>query len=895
MSEGLIPRLLKMLGIAETGQSSEPTASPFAGKTFVFTGELSSMKRADAQKLVEQLGGSCSGSVSKRTNFVVVGSDPGSKLQKARELGITILNEQQFLAMVKSVQSQTPSDRVRCRAIRALGLSGDPNALEPLLQVLNDPVPVVRITAAEAMGWLGNPRAFTALAAVLDSDAPFPLKRSVAESLRRLGHQPTIVQIRQEAERHINATLDSIGDEIAGPAVLEICVQKDPTFLEAMYDMDDASSMRRSLLSLLATLPFQQGLWTQIKSIFKRAELREDDEVWGLLAYRFEATRANPVPPVRWEQVGEGRNRRWVARRDNPVYTAPTQQYLRRRAWRMLRQIARRQPERYARVAAEMLKHFKDSDARDITRNAMTVFVRNTQGKSWSWEWNTAQRQSVRVRGDYVQRVTCKDRYSSYWTFNHVLYRNSPRYQYALNSWRCIEGYDPDTSPKPAEREEAYPTLWEGEAAAEPLFDLLRVSECAPVQEFAVKVVRAAHWDRAKSLSRDALLTLLNKPYDATRSLALDIARAQFDPAAPDRDLILTLARSEFAEARQLAAEWIMASAAQWVEDTEFITELCESSDDNLRQAAKKVIGQLVNWSIGVEWMNRLLAWLLREEPSQGFHAFVVVTLREIYWDALADLPADRVHQLLDANSPDAQEFSGALLTHSRHIKPEELPWTFLATLCHHDLRQVREAGHAMTQQTLPRWRDDVSLLLTLVDSDYEDTRNFAFDVLRQHFTQDMTPDTLIGLCDSIRADVQDFGKEMFRRVFADTVAPEYLLRLSEHPHGNVRGFAMELVERHAPRDAETLMRLMPFFRTALLQVNKGRAVKDRALKFLESCALADREAATIIVPLFSDMAHSLTQRDFTASLLAMTRIKMKYSGVECGGLQLANVGGDKA
>lgn len=285
--------------------------------------------------------------------------------------------------------------------------------------------------------------------------------------------------------------------------------------------------------------------------------------------------------------------------------------------------------------------------------------------------------------------------------------------------------------------------------------------------------------------------------------------------------------------------------------------------------------------------MNRLLAWLLREEPSEGFHAFVAATLREVYWDALADLSANRVHQLLNADSPDAQEFAGALLTHSRHVKPEELSWTFLATLCHHDLRQVRAAGHEMIWKTLPRWRDDVSLLLTLVDSDYEDTRNFAFGVLREHFTHDLLPDTLIGLCDSIRTDVQDFGKEMFRRVFADTVAPEYLLRLSEHPHANVRGFAMELVERHAPRDAETLTRLLPFFRTALLQVNKGRAVKDRALAFLESCALADHEAATVIVPLFSDMAHSLTQRDFAASLMAMTRIKMKYPGVECGDLRL--------
>jgi hypothetical protein len=874
MSEGLIQRLLKMLGAKSADEPPAASASPFAGKTVVFTGELSSMKRADAEKLVVQFGGKATGSVSRKTDFVVVGSDAGSKLQKARELGIAVLNEQQFLAMVKSVQSQTPTERTRCRAMRALGLSRDPAALEPLLQALNDSSVVVRITAAEALGQLGNPQACDALVRVLESDVPFPLKRSVAESLRRLGNEPTIKRLRQEAAKHIKVALDDA-------AILEQSARSDETFLESLYDVDDNPATRAALLSLLATLPFERGLWKPIKSIFKRAELRGDVEVWGLLAYRFEATRANPVPPVRWEQVGEGRNRRWVARRDDPTYTAPTQQYLRRRVWRTLQQIARRQPENYACFAVEILKHFKDSDAREIVRNAKIKFVPNPDGKTLGWHYD-AKRGSRRVQGDYVESANFKDRYCSYWTFNHVLYRNSPRYTYGINSWRCTEGYDPNTSPPPAEREEAFPQLWEGEAAAEPLFDLLRVSECAPAQEFAVKVVRAAHWNAAQNLSRDALLTLLNKPYEVTRTLALDIAGAQFDPAAPDRDLILTLARSDFADARQLAAEWITASAARWVEDTDFITSLCESSDDNLRHAARAILASLhPDIPASLTWMNRLLSWLLHEEPSAGFHAFVAATLREVYWDALADLSANRVHQLLNADSPDAQEFAGALLAHSRHVKPEEMSWTFLATLCHHDLRQVRAAGHAMIQQTLPRWREDVSLLLTLVDSAYEDTRNFAFNVLREHFTQDMTPGTLIGLCDSIRADVQDFGKEMFRRVFAESVAPEYLLRLSEHPHANVRGFAMELVEHHAPRDAETLTRLMPFFRTALLQVNKGRAVKDRALKFLETCALADRDAAVVVAPLFADMAHSLTQRDFAASLMAMTRMKMKYPEVD--------------
>ncbi len=71
-----------------------------AGKTFVFTGTLQSMTRDEAERLVESLGGRAASSVSKKTDYVVVGADPGSKAIKARELGLTILDEQQFKALI---------------------------------------------------------------------------------------------------------------------------------------------------------------------------------------------------------------------------------------------------------------------------------------------------------------------------------------------------------------------------------------------------------------------------------------------------------------------------------------------------------------------------------------------------------------------------------------------------------------------------------------------------------------------------------------------------------------------------------------------------------------------------------------------------------------------------
>ena len=79
---------------------SKPSESPIAGKTFVLTGTLSSMTRSRAKELIERLGGKVSSAVSGATDYLVVGQSPGSKLAKAREKGVAILSEEDFLKLI---------------------------------------------------------------------------------------------------------------------------------------------------------------------------------------------------------------------------------------------------------------------------------------------------------------------------------------------------------------------------------------------------------------------------------------------------------------------------------------------------------------------------------------------------------------------------------------------------------------------------------------------------------------------------------------------------------------------------------------------------------------------------------------------------------------------------
>jgi DNA ligase (NAD+) len=92
-------RRLRDSGLQFKGKKKE-RGTQLAGKTFVLTGTLPNLSRDEAKKMIEAAGGRVSGSVSKKTDYVVAGTDAGSKLDKAKELGVNVVDEQAMLRLV---------------------------------------------------------------------------------------------------------------------------------------------------------------------------------------------------------------------------------------------------------------------------------------------------------------------------------------------------------------------------------------------------------------------------------------------------------------------------------------------------------------------------------------------------------------------------------------------------------------------------------------------------------------------------------------------------------------------------------------------------------------------------------------------------------------------------
>jgi DNA ligase (NAD+) len=88
--------------VSEPAQKVE---GPFSGKTFVLTGTLAGLTRTAAKKRIVQLGGKVTSTVSKKTDYVIAGADAGSKLTKAESLGVEVLDQAAFEALLSGAEA----------------------------------------------------------------------------------------------------------------------------------------------------------------------------------------------------------------------------------------------------------------------------------------------------------------------------------------------------------------------------------------------------------------------------------------------------------------------------------------------------------------------------------------------------------------------------------------------------------------------------------------------------------------------------------------------------------------------------------------------------------------------------------------------------------------------
>jgi hypothetical protein len=561
---------------------------------------------------------------------------------------------------------------------------------------------------AWALGRLGGAASMEPLARLYgDANQPDPVRRIATEALIALSDAPT----KNEFKSHM---IERLAEPLRAPArgedpeafqrALEAHLATSPdawAAVELLYVID-SPTVRPAVLAQLRAVKIAPPYFYWLRHVFKAAEYRRDAEVFGLLAYRFEKTRANqpydfardarqginPFTRQPMTIVGRPQAEGALPRGTPKVYTSPTRVYLRRRAWRTLRRMGEIGDADYAKMAVGVLLPFTDADADD-------------------------------PRAVY-------DKWAPYWAFNHVLYENSPRYVAGPNakSWRIKRPYRIGDPPPPV-REEAFPKLWE--ARPEGLMHLLVESACLPVHEFAAKAIRACP-KFLDQLDLDDVVMLLGKPYEPTARLGLDLAEKRHDPARPNAALLLALATCAYKPGREKAFKWIDEARVQLMGDTVLLAGLVLAPYAETREFARRLLRSTAI-QVGQALLARLVAGMLAlkdDAIARDATQTIVLTLGA----HLTSVSADIMRDLLAHPLAGVQELGAEML-----LKAER--GAVNADVMLQILHSTHENVRAVGMRILSELQDDVvvgmqGLLLRLTCDANADVRNASRPILRR-------------------------------------------------------------------------------------------------------------------------------------------------------------------
>jgi hypothetical protein len=736
------------------------------------------------------------------------------------------------LAHLEALDSPNPAQRARA-ALR-LGWRRSVEAVPKLLALLPGSVDDL-CSMIDALGAIGDARAIPGLRPHLTRKL-LSRRRSAVEALRILNDAVGLAIAQQlgldRLPPMVKALVESPGG--AGPivdAVKGLPQTQQGLAADTLYELATPLTVAAARQFLEATPVDQVHVWRYAKSIFKRSQLRHDPVMFGWLSHAIEARGQETQGHYTTVKSGyDGKDRK------TRIFGRHTQYHVRRGAWRYLNDLALFRPELYVPAAAEALIHY-----------------------------TTEETATGRLGGCYL--------------LHHILWGQSNRLVYVPRS--LIFHVRHQEFAPPPEREESYPELWDEQPRA--YLRLLAAARSTLVQTFALNSVEARHPNLIQEATHTEIVALLAAPYEQTVQLGLAELERRFDPDQPDWDLLYVLLTDERPPARTLGQRWLRLTAMHWLGNVDRIVRFLALPHPNQRAlVAELVIAALhTNRDLRELLAPRLLALLGETEPSPGAHdGYARVVQEALAEECNAHLTVAELARWLEHGSPSAQIAAGHLLA----VRPgavAELGLDRLARLTQHEMVAVRSAAQGLLRKADAALRADPSILFLLVESDWDDTRQTAFDLLRTRIDiAALGLDGFMGLLDSNRTDVQDLGAELVRKHFGSLPMAELVRRLVQHPHPHMRPFALELVTDHLPAGADALQQLHGFCRSALFDLWPQAAVKRRLVEFLSRRALQDEAQATLVAAMLGDLVRVQGRADFERAMEALVRIKLAFPTV---------------
>ncbi|MEM9194796.1 MAG: HEAT repeat domain-containing protein, partial [Myxococcota bacterium] len=635
-----------------------------------------------------------------------------------------------FPDLVTALGSKSPGRRGRA-ALR-LGWRREKEAVAALLiaaeNAKGDICPIV-----DALGWIGDPAAIE-VARGLAQKKNLSRRRSGVEALRNLGDGDGLAQARQAAQARFPAEVLEVLSTADEGKVKKVDYQRlvkvieggDPRrrglIADLLYERDTplCNRVARDLFDRKhLSAPHQ---WRYAKSVLKRSMLRHDPVVFGWLAYSVDrCAKQRHIYKGVQATLKSGLDGK---KRSMRVFAPHTQDYVRRATWRYLRDLAKWRPELYTAAAAQAIVHYEPEDA-----------------------------------------APPKGRYGGFahaHLLNRVLYDRSARLSinYRTLKFRFVA---PGAAKRPTDgtREEAFPELWD--AHPEPFLAILAKAKLVEVLDFALAGLRR-HPEILREASANQLFDIFGRQNLAASKLVAEELERRFDPATPDWDLVDRALRRVAATPalREIVSGWLTATAPVWARDPARTLRYLLAEDSMVRRrVAEALIPVLASIDVAAraELANAIFEKLTTEEPEPGRYS----ALARVGGEALSSelegrLGPKALMEWIQRGSGSAKQLAGMLLG-KRKDALEIVGLAGLAALGDHEVAAVRAAAQHIVRGATQALRKDPSPLYALAESRWDDTRDAAFELLRELGLAVLGLDGVIGLCDSTDPRVQDLGK----------------------------------------------------------------------------------------------------------------------------------------
>ena len=298
----------------------------------------------------------------------------------------------------------------------------------------------------------------------------------------------------------------------------------------------------------------------------------------------------------------------------------------------------------------------------------------------------------------------------------------------------------------------------------------------------------------------------------------------------------------------------------------------------SLRQKSRAVIATIDDQDFRIACFDYVLPSFFKAEPFAGFFddmLALVVILAPMHKEVDIDL----LWRLLNAKSKLA-EWSGAIILSARQAN--EFSVKQLALLSKNPTVSVRDWSLAAFEADLSLTKNNYSQAIRLLDNRWDDTRSRAIRFFQDNFVDDFwNSQRTIAVCDNVYADVQRFGRDLVTRFFHEGDGEEYLLKLSQHPSANVQLFVSGFLTEYASNQTELILSLQPYFKTVLSQVNRGRLIKDRIIRFLFDEANKQEAVATMVAALFSDQSVSMVIADKMQYIKTLFKLQQQFTQIQ--------------